>query len=124
MHVLRFTGADAAAAFAVCGMGAGILLCRRCYDRQAGRWMLLIAAGALLAAALLWNAHLSATSEGARLCRTVNEFGYALHPDDLYPAGAWNDTSIRALLPETELAEASPHRRARVSPRISTARGR
>ncbi|MEL7603164.1 MAG: energy-coupling factor transporter transmembrane component T [Bacillota bacterium] len=26
MHVLRFTGADAAAAFVVCGMGAGILL--------------------------------------------------------------------------------------------------
>ena len=43
---------------------------------------------------------------GARLCRIVNEFGFALHPDDLYPAGAWNDTSIRALLPETELSEA------------------
>ncbi len=71
-----------------------------------GKWILLIAAGALLVAAFLWNAHLSATSEGARLCRTVNEFGYALHPDDLYPAGVWNDTSIRALLPETELAEA------------------
>ena len=26
MHVLRFTGADAASAFVVCGMGAGILL--------------------------------------------------------------------------------------------------
>lgn len=71
-----------------------------------GRWILLIAAGVLLVAAFLWNAHLSATSEGSRLCRIVNEFGYAIYPDDLYPAGAWNDTSIRALLPETELADA------------------
>ena len=71
-----------------------------------GRWILLIAAGVLLVAAFLWNARLNSTSEGARLCRIVNEFGYALHPDDLYPTGAWNDTSIRALLPETELSDA------------------
>ncbi len=71
-----------------------------------GRWILFIAAGALLVAAFLWNTRLNATSEGARLCRVVNGFGYTMHPDDLYPAGAWNDTSIRALLPETELADA------------------
>jgi hypothetical protein len=54
----------------------------------------------------------------------VNEFGYALHPDDLYPAGAWNDTSIRALLPETELTDAVAASKSAGFPRISTARGR
>jgi len=70
------------------------------------RLIFLIAAAVLIAAAFLWSVHLDQTGQGAKLLRTLNAYGYALQIDDLYPAGAWKDTSIRALLPDSELKDA------------------
>ena len=75
-------------------------------EAKRNKIILFCAAGALLVIALIWNIHLNSTSEGARLCRKLNEYGYTLHPDDLYPSGAWNDTSIRTLLPDIALNDA------------------
>ena len=75
-------------------------------ETKRSKIILFCAAGALLIIALVWNIRLNSTSEGSRLCRTLNEYGYTLHPDDLYPSGAWNDTSIRTLLPDIALNDA------------------
>lgn len=68
-----------------------------------GRLYLLLAAGVLIAAALIGSLLLDRTSESARLCRTINSYGYSILPGDLYPAASWEEQSIRALLPGTGL---------------------
>lgn len=74
-------------------------------ERVRRRWML-IAAAALLAIALGWRFSLNQTSVEGKLIRTLQTHGYIVTADDLYPAAVYRDTSIRALLPELELAQA------------------
>ncbi|HWR22007.1 MAG TPA: hypothetical protein VN366_00905 [Feifaniaceae bacterium] len=62
----------------------------------------LIAAGALLLIAAAWSLLLSGGA-GAQLAGTLNAYGYSLTADDIYPAGAWEDTSVAALLSGAEL---------------------
>lgn len=62
-------------------------------------------AGVLLLAALVWTLLLN-DGEGARIAAEVNRHGYTLTASDFYTAGSWKDTSIRALLPDTELSAA------------------
>lgn len=70
------------------------------------RLILLIAAGALILMAAIWSLVLYNTGDGDRICRQINAFGYTFAPDDLYVAGTWENSSIRALLPEEELTSA------------------
>ena len=49
-------------------------------ETKRSKIILFCAAGVLLIIALVWNIRLNTTSEGSRLCRTLNEYGYTLHP--------------------------------------------
>ncbi|MDR1620637.1 MAG: hypothetical protein LBS18_08270 [Clostridiales bacterium] len=68
------------------------------------RRILLIVAGAILALALLWSVNLNISSESGRFAAYLrDEFGYVVDKSDIYPAGQWPDTTIRALFPDTDL---------------------
>ena len=62
----------------------------------------LLAAGALLLIAAVWSLFLS-NGTGSTLAAKLNTYGYSLTADDIYPAGEWKDTTIRALIGDTGL---------------------
>lgn len=68
------------------------------------RVYLLVAAGVLLAGALLWGTLLNNRSFGGRICRMLANYDYQLHPDDLYVTAAEPQTSIRALFGDMDLS--------------------
>ncbi len=67
---------------------------------------LLLIAAVLLLLALVWQSIINKNGVEGTLIRTLQAHGYTVVADDLYPAAAYSDTSIRALLPDTALEEA------------------
>ena len=65
-----------------------------------------IVAGVLLIVALVWHMLLARNGFGTQVAREINAFGYAISADDIYPAGSWENTSIRELLPDENLSAA------------------
>lgn len=66
---------------------------------------LLIAAGVILLAALIWLVLLENGSSVRAVCERINEHGYRLSPADLYLRGYGSGTSIRALLENEGVGE-------------------
>ncbi|MBO4384598.1 MAG: hypothetical protein J5854_04180 [Clostridia bacterium] len=62
------------------------------------RATLLVIAGSLLLAAIIWLVVLESTSYTRKVCRMINEFGYHIAPNDLYTKGYGDSTSIEKLL--------------------------
>ncbi len=65
-----------------------------------------IAALALIAVALLWNAALERNSESGKLIKMLKSHGYSLTQDELHPIGSWEGQSISALLSDVKLSNA------------------
>ncbi len=61
---------------------------------------MLIAAGVLLAVAVIWLVVLELTSSVRDVCDSINRFGYSVTPNDFYSQGYGTDTSIDELLDE------------------------
>ena len=67
---------------------------------------LLLLAAALLIVALVWHVLLARNGYGTQVAREINAFGYDIAADDIYPAGTWENTSIRELLAADDLSGA------------------
>ena len=72
-------------------------------DAKTRRTMLIIA-GCIFLAAMVWLIVLASTSYTARLCRRINGFGYHAGPSDFYTRGYGTNTSISEVI-EEDLAE-------------------
>lgn len=64
---------------------------------------LLIAAAALLVIALTWLVILELNSSIRGVCNQINEYGYAVSPNDFYLQGYGADTTIEQVLKDIDI---------------------
>ena len=67
------------------------------------RYILEGTAIALLAAALVWRVALNSTGELSKIRRTINDYGYFVGEDAIYPAGYMEAGSIAGMLADEDI---------------------
>lgn len=67
------------------------------------RYILVGTAIALLAAALVWRVALNSTGELSKIRRTINDYGYFVGEDAIYPAGYMEAGSIAGMLADEDI---------------------
>ncbi len=65
---------------------------------KTSRYILIGTAIALLLAALTWRLVLNSTGELSKIRRVINDYGYSIGEDSIYPAGHIEDGSIAGML--------------------------